>query len=102
MKASDICSMKSSGHPCRFLANACNWRLKAGGSGTNKVIHLSAGPGLEQETKKRYPLPAKPGSIYPVPVVPTSPLYKNEGVQVRYLDYRSDELFLVGNSCVGT
>jgi O-acetyl-ADP-ribose deacetylase (regulator of RNase III) len=54
IKSGDISKMKSTVNmPCRFIANECNWRLKAGGSGTNKSIFEAAGPSFEEETHKR-------------------------------------------------
>jgi len=68
--------------PCRFIANECNWRLKEGGSGINKLIYEAAGPHLKRETKLRYRFPAIPGGVYPVPLSQGSPLLDKQGVSV--------------------
>ncbi|XP_004364944.2 hypothetical protein CAOG_00073 [Capsaspora owczarzaki ATCC 30864] len=52
---------------CRFIVNAANERLTAGGAGTNKAINLAVGPSLHAETKRLYSS-AEAGKAYPVKV----------------------------------
>ncbi|CAM6083062.1 unnamed protein product [Calypogeia fissa] len=49
----DITKLRTSRGPaCNVIANAANWRLKAGGGGVNAAIYSAAGPDLERATKK--------------------------------------------------
>ncbi|OAE26275.1 hypothetical protein AXG93_626s1100 [Marchantia polymorpha subsp. ruderalis] len=76
----DITKIRSSGGPpCNVLANATNWRLKAGGGGVNAAIFKAAGPELEEATRK-VATTLLPGSSIVVPLSPSSPLRKEEGV----------------------
>ncbi|KAG6556035.1 hypothetical protein Mapa_001976 [Marchantia paleacea] len=76
----DITKIRSSGGPpCNVLANATNWRLKAGGGGVNAAIFKAAGPELEEATKK-VATTLLPGASIVVPLSPSSPLRKQEGV----------------------
>ncbi|XP_077239326.1 APRATAXIN-like protein [Tasmannia lanceolata] len=64
---------------CSVIANATNWRLKPGGGGINAAIFSAAGQALEIATKEKA-TSLRPGSSVLVPLPPTSPLYKREGV----------------------
>lgn len=78
--AGDITKLRSSkGPPCHVIANATNWRLKAGGGGVNAAIHVAAGPDLLRATKKRAET-ISPGSALAVPLSPVCPLREHEGV----------------------
>ncbi|KAH9310082.1 hypothetical protein KI387_037993, partial [Taxus chinensis] len=76
----DITKLYSEGGlKCNAIANAANWRLKAGGGGVNAAIFKAAGPELEVATKERAKA-LNPGSALVVPLSPGCSLYKNEGV----------------------
>ncbi|KAH7677923.1 Aprataxin-like protein [Dioscorea alata] len=64
---------------CNVIANAANWRLKAGGGGVNAAIFKAAGEALEIATKQRAET-LSPGNSVVVPVPSTSPLHQREGV----------------------
>ncbi|WCJ28024.1 APRATAXIN-like [Euphorbia peplus] len=64
---------------CNVIANAANWRLKAGGGGVNAAIFSAAGMALELATKERA-ASLLPGHALTVPLPPSSPLYSREGV----------------------
>ncbi|CAM6129922.1 unnamed protein product [Calypogeia fissa] len=76
----DITKLRSSNGPgCNIIANAANWRLKAGGGGVNAAIYSAAGPDLERATKK-VAQTLNPGTSVAVQLPESSPLYMNEGV----------------------
>ncbi|XP_058075067.1 transcription factor bHLH140 isoform X2 [Magnolia sinica] len=64
---------------CNVIANAANWRLRPGGGGVNAAIFSAAGEALEIATKEQGGTLA-PGKSVAIPLPPSSPLYKREGV----------------------
>ncbi|CAM6086336.1 unnamed protein product [Calypogeia fissa] len=48
----DVIKLRSSNGQCIIIANAADWRLKAGGGGVNSAIYSAVGPDLERATKK--------------------------------------------------
>uniref|UniRef100_A0ACD5XKH9 Uncharacterized protein n=1 Tax=Avena sativa TaxID=4498 RepID=A0ACD5XKH9_AVESA len=76
----DITQLKSKGGlQCNVIANAANWRLKAGGGGVNAAIFNAAGEALQRATKECADT-LRPGSSVSVPLPSTSPLHQKEGV----------------------
>ncbi|CAM0872712.1 unnamed protein product [Alopecurus aequalis] len=76
----DITQLKSKGGlQCNVIANAANWRLKAGGGGVNAAIFNAAGEALQRATKECADT-LRPGSSVAVPLPSTSPLHQQEGV----------------------
>ncbi|XP_038688379.1 transcription factor bHLH140 isoform X2 [Tripterygium wilfordii] len=76
----DITQLYSKGGlRCNVIANAANWRLKAGGGGVNAAIFSAAGPSLEIATKEQASS-LHPGNAVVVPVPSSSSLYGREGV----------------------
>lgn len=76
----DITKLYSKGGlKCNTIANAANWRLKAGGGGVNAAIFKAAGPEFEVITKE-YAKALSTGSALVVPLPQSSPLYEKEGV----------------------
>ncbi|GAB4857357.1 hypothetical protein Ancab_015265 [Ancistrocladus abbreviatus] len=64
---------------CNVIANAANWRLKAGGGGVNAAIFSAGGPMLEIATKEQAKS-LSPGRAVVVLLPSTSPLFSREGV----------------------
>ncbi|KAL9242587.1 hypothetical protein vseg_016573 [Gypsophila vaccaria] len=73
------CLNSKGGLRCNVIANAANWRLKAGGGGVNAAIYNAAGPSLEIATKERANS-LTPGKAVVVPLPSISPLFKREAV----------------------
>ncbi|XP_068644205.1 transcription factor bHLH140 isoform X2 [Aristolochia californica] len=80
MLVGDITRLYSEkGLRCTVIANAANWRLKAGGGGVNAAIFSAAGQALESATRECAGT-LSPGRSVIVPLPPSSPLYEREGV----------------------
>ncbi|KAM0830256.1 hypothetical protein ACQ4PT_066325 [Festuca glaucescens] len=76
----DITRLKSKGGlQCNVIANAANWRLKAGGGGVNAAIFNAAGEDLQRATKECADT-LRPGSSVAVALPSTSHLHQQEGV----------------------
>ncbi|EOA20080.1 hypothetical protein CARUB_v10000351mg [Capsella rubella] len=76
----DITKLRSEGGlHCNVIANATNWRLKAGGGGVNAAIFKAAGPDLETATRVRANT-LLPGKAVVVPLPSTCPLHNAEGI----------------------